>query len=352
MSGDNVYYNGTILCKKTNISDGDFAAVFQDTTAQAIINNRDGLYKMAIERFTIEGASLPIWIPSISSGNTTTYSITMTVDITGGVKPFVSDEIFLQFLPINNVPVGDPTYYYVYNYELFVDMMNNAFASCRSNLAGKILNYSLKTKTPMFTYDSDSNKFSIYVDSGGFIDNADGETCTIVFNNDLYTLLKTFYFKTLPSNYHQLIPRNRITNNVTIGGTLYYIISQMCPSTSNCWSPIQSIMFSSDSMTLIPEIVGNISVLSSSSAIGSGESNTKEAMITDFALDLTRSSDYFSEMITYTPTRLRYIDMSDADTIKNFRFNMFWINKYTGLKQPLLLNNFGSISIKVHFERK
>ena len=354
------YYNAVILCDKANVNSSDFQAVFEDTTSQNIVN-QTGDYKFAIERFSMEGHNLPIWIPNVSSGNTTTYSVLLTYYNIASPKTFTSDEIFLQYIPTNNVGKGDPTYYFVYNYDVFTQMLNNAFMTARSNLQSKMANVTMLTNAPYIVYDGSSNLFSLYLDAQGYVSCTAGEQITITFNNDLYNLLKTFNFtaNTNLTNYKDLVPLNKISNYITgiknpynLGTNINcWICTQMQPNTGNCWSPIQSLIFASDSISLKPEIVGNVSVVGTGLSVGSGNSNNTQTMITDLVLDLTRSSDYL-DMLVYQPTMHRWVDLSDSQNLKNFRFSVWWLNKFNQQRYPILLANNGCITLKVLFQKK
>ena len=351
---ERTYYNATIICDKTNVNDFDYQALFEDTTAQNIVS-RTGGYEFAIERFSMEGQNIPIWIPNISSGNTTTYSITLSASFpAGGGKTFTGGETFLQFIPRNGKEPNDPAYYFVYHYDNFCEMMNNAFASALTSLQQATANYTIKTTAPIIVYDGVSNLFSIYCDAQGFVSNTAGEVLSITFNNDLYNLLKTFYFNTNNNNYKTLIIQNKLTNfvsNVNNSGLSYWIATQMQPSTASCWSPVQSILFTSDSICLKPEIIGNVSVVGTGLSLGSGNSNNVQTQITDLVLDLSRSSDYL-DMVTYQPTLHRWIDLSDSQNLKNFRFSVWWLNKYNQQRYPLLLSNNGCLTMKVLYQKK
>ena len=359
---NHTYYNALIVCDKTNVNSNDFQAEFEDTTSQAIVN-QTGNYQFAIERFSMEGHNIPIWIPNISSGNTTTYSIKLNVILQGNnAKIFTSDEIFLQYVPKNIFNSGDPAYYFVYNYDNFVEMLNNAFVSAMANLQTKINNYTLLTNPPFIVYDGAVNLFSIYFDEQGFFTQTANENITLTFNNDLYNLLKTFYFKTNinGNNFKDIVivnkgnnyfsGMNNLQNPVSATKVNYCLMSQMQPSTNNCWSPVQSILFSSDSISLKPEIIGNASILGNNSQLGSGNSNNSQSMITDLVLDISRSSDYL-DMLVYQPAMHRWIDLSDSQYLKNFRFSIWWLNKYNQQRYPILLANNGCVTLKVLFEK-
>ena len=351
---DHTYYNATILCQKTDPTSNDYQAMFEDNLSQNIIT-RIGDYQMAIARYSMEGQNLPIFIPSIQDDETnlTTYSVQLNVVV--GADTYVSGEVFLNYVPQNTkLTPSDTEYYFMYNYDNFVDMMNNALKTAwtqlQANAAGS--SYTLLTSVPILTYDGSANLFNMYCDEKGFVTKTEDEAMQIIFNNDLYTLLKTFYFTTLAGNYRSLNVPNKITNVATQGGINYFVATQTAPSTSSCWSPVQSLIFSSDSVSLKPEIIGRVSKVGANLALGADQSKDDQSMITDIILDLNRSSDYFSEMVSYVPSMYRWVDMSDGSNLRYFRFSVFWLNKYDRLRYPVYLSNNGIITLKILFQKK
>lgn len=340
------YYNATILCNKSNVNDNDVQAVFEDNVTQPIVKDTEN-YKFSIARYSMIGHRLPIWIPNIRTApNQTTYSMIMT--LSSNNKTYIGDEIFLNFINRNNLSPNDPEYYYVYSYELFIEMMNTAFRACITNLQTKITGYTIQTSAPFMVYDSTSNLFTIYFDEKG---NGTPDQITLSFNNELYNLLNSFYFNRQPNNYWNLIVVDKITNRFTDPTTeINYIVCSQSYGTTAIMSPVQSIIFGSDSIQLKPEIIGSVSIVGNNGNLGANQSFNPQNQITDIVLDLDQSSDYNS-MITYTPSLYRYISMLEAKDIQHIKFSVWWLNKFTQVRHPIKLSNGGLITLKMLFER-
>jgi hypothetical protein len=342
------YYNATTICKKDNLQANDEPAVFEDTTSQPIIITTEK-YKFSIARYSMLGHHLPIWIPNISSGNTTTYGLKMNIQFNN--KSFTSDIVYLQYINRNNLSSSDPEYYYVYSYELFIEMMNNAFSSCLANLQSQIIGYTIQSKPPFMVYNSQSNLFTMYFDKNGNGGN-NPEDITITFNNELYGLLNSYYYQRQNDNFWDLIVVDKITNKYTDTDTnVNYIIVEQSFSTTAIMSPVESIIFSSDSIQLKPEIIGSVSVVGQvNNNLSSNQGFNTQNQITDIVLDLEKSSDY-NAMITYSPSLYRYITMLPSKDLQHIKFAVWWLNKNTQVRQPVKLANGGLITLKLLFEK-
>lgn len=346
MSSDIVYYNATVLCNKIDPSSNDYQAIFEDNVQTPLVSNTS-TYKFAIARYSMIGHRLPIWIPKIrTSPNQTSYS--MKMNIVFNTKSYTSDEIFLNYIPRNSLTSVDPEYYYSYSYEQFIEMINASFAACITNLQSKIIGYTITTNPPFMVYDSTSNLFTIYFDERG---NGTPERITCSFNNELYNLLNSFYFERQPLNWWNLIVVDKITNRFTDPTTsVNYIICTQSYGTTALWSPVQSIIFSSESLQVNPEVIGSVSVVGDGSSLGSNQSNNSQQMITDIVLDLDQSSD-FNGMITYIPSEYRYISMLDSREPRSVKFSVWWLNKFNQVRYPIKLSNGGLITMKMMFQR-
>lgn len=89
---------------------------FMQNSSQPILKSTNG-YKLSIIRFALNTETLPIFIPTIQSKNKTIYSITMGFD-------GIYFQQFMNFEPQNLNPVDPDEYYYVYNYQYLIYLVN------------------------------------------------------------------------------------------------------------------------------------------------------------------------------------------------------------------------------------
>jgi len=162
---DIVYYNADIVADAYNIAqlglNKDPAIRFQETRSTPLIADISK-YMFSIIRFTMDGAGkdLPMFIPNINDSqsdvNLTTYSVTYDYTVYYQDPSTSADSTvtftarrFVYYQPETvNAPLPNPpdtvilpdqiyagqdlrgTYYYVYTYQHWVDLVNQAFQSC------------------------------------------------------------------------------------------------------------------------------------------------------------------------------------------------------------------------------
>ena len=76
IQNDKIYVD-VLLSNTLSENNAPIAIQFYDSRSQSILADTTGYY-MSIIRFNLFTETLPIWIPSIRSGNVTNYSITMS----------------------------------------------------------------------------------------------------------------------------------------------------------------------------------------------------------------------------------------------------------------------------------
>ena len=223
---DIIYYNADIIADATNPSNlglnKDPVIRFQETRSSPLINDISK-YDFSIVRFTMNGSGkdLPLFIPSIQIGqpdiNLSVYSVSLTATIpftisTGTFTQTFTAQRFVEYVsetdpynqnavPLPNAPLTEQdirgTYYYVYTYQHWVDLVNQAIEDCLNDalpaVAGsyhptesiktQLANYYLtvyasgtdpatappiQTQAPYITYDANTGLFSLLADTYGY----------------------------------------------------------------------------------------------------------------------------------------------------------------------------------------
>ena len=364
-----VYYDITMTSARTEDTGiSDPPVKFVESRSQAIIDDCS-LYDLTIVRFTMDGcgSDLPMWIPTIMplaqqeamegyttfDPNKTVYAVTINGSKSG---TNAGDTAYLEWTSeVSGALAGSPKYYYCYTYSHFCDMFNTAVASAFSNVASQL--GGVTTKVPQLVYNGSTNLFSLYCDSNGFGPDrtSNTESFGITFDVNLYQLLRNFDNVYTPNNQpetNQIIVRNRLSNQLVIGGTTYYVVTQDYPSTDAIWSPVQSIVFTTSLLPVIPEQVGAPIVVSDGNNSNTFSSQANfQTTITDVALPLTRSSDY-KQFIEYAPNPYRMISLSTSrQEIREFDVSVYWKDKF-GILNPVTMPNGASVSLKLLFRLK
>lgn len=148
-----------------------------------------------------------------------------------------------------------------------------------------------------------------------------------------------------PFTSHIVIP-TPATGPFTYSYINEFIRQQQELSTIPTWTPINAIVFTSNTLPIVPNQVSAVSTL--------GVQATPSSTGNDFALIITdiQSSDGFLPNILYVPSgENRYIDMTGNQPIRNIDINVFYRVK-TGQLIPLRLPSGGTASIKLLFKKK
>jgi hypothetical protein len=398
---DYVYFNADIICNRT-IDQGlgtDPLARFNESRDTAIINDASK-YHFSIIRFACNGVGkdLPIFIPVIDVGqpdpNLTVYSTTLTstvaYDIGGTVYTgtFKSQK-YIQYISESvNAPLPPPPidkqnintkYYYVYTYQHWVDLVNNTFNSAVADIQSQFSTFwtanggigpapTLTTKAPYMKYDTSSGLFSLYTDSYGYggADRTsagsatDDENFSLYFNSNMYGLFTNFnneYYgqDNLDGKDNLIVIQNKLgTNSYTYNGTSYYITTQDYESTSTLWCPIESLVFTTTCIPVIPELQGQPVNYGESNIIQPFTSSSAfQPIITDIVIPLDNAHGY-RDFISYTPSaeyRMTSLTASKQE-VRQIDINVYWRNRLDNELYPITMFNLSSISLKMMFRKK
>ena len=190
-----VYYDIIV----TNLSSNGASPqplIYKSNLSDTILQNCSEWY-FSVIRFSMNTASLPIFIPIIdlqsstttsnpqySVGQPTVYSITLTYAINGVV--YVGEQVFIQWIPeskLSSQPNNSTTYqdnstnfYGCYSYTYWIDLVNTAFNTAFLSLQSTCSNANiiLPVNTPPFLSWNDAEAIAILnvpigTSSGGFL---------------------------------------------------------------------------------------------------------------------------------------------------------------------------------------
>jgi hypothetical protein len=201
--------------------------------------------------------------------------------------------------------------------------------------------------------------------------------CYLYMNSNLYGLLNSFsaviynyglQAQVLDGYYAEIVFPNKNYQNIldlttasvpvpTIDSGKYWIAEQDYNSTSQLWSPIASIVFTSTLLPIKTESTGE-PIRFGTGNLGANTATTQSAfqpIITDIGIDLSaEGAEGYRQFIYYVPTaeyRMASFEKSRQE-IRQIDIQVWWKNRLDGQLYPLQMYNLSSVSIKILFRKR
>jgi hypothetical protein len=358
-----VYMNLDVV---NNSSETPKRLVFNMTRTIPFLTNAED-YFLTVARFNLQTSnSLPVFIPDIQTGqpdpNVTSYIISLSASYQGQAQRQISAVIYesmdtSQPLPSSPTTAVDKSssYYWVYNVNDWVNMLNNTFVRLTTNL-NTVLSGANFT-APYIQYDLTTGLFTLYVPQDAVLNN----TFKVGFNPSLYNILpfSSIYAPRpgpAPGAMNYIINiNNSIANQSTVlvSGTRINFLStttEFSPLPILC--PIRSIYFATNLLPIEPLLSQPPKVLTDSTLLWAnagvpGITN----ILTDFQITVTPSNNYNGE-ISYLPSpEYRWVDLTQGMNLNKIDIQAFWKDKY-GNAYEIYLPEGCSANIKLLFRRR
>ena len=372
---DKVYYDVTI----SNLNTIDVVPpilYFNETRNSPFVLDPESYY-LSIVRFSLDTNTLPIIIPSIipspnSDVNKTIYSITLSW--TNPIAPFqeFTFQKFLDFVPqdtqssvpappsqnANGLQNNTTGYYNIFNFQYWILLVNNTFTSAYNGLNALVIAGGLvlpSTFAPVMAWDTQTSCASISAESPGYDDTTTGYI-GIFFNASMFNLFSSFPVYILGTN--QTLGRNVRISTSNFGGTnlipfppptytsfACQIIQEY--STISSWTPITSIVFTSNTLPIVPNQISAPLLFYNGSIFNTGGNNSNIAqVITDFV------AESYKPQIIYTPSaQYRLVNLVGNTPLYNLDIGVFYKDR-VGFLVPFRLPSGGTATIKILFTRK
>lgn len=329
-------------------------------------------YFMSVVRFSLQTPTLPVFIPAVELGqanpNQLSYSFTLTYNNGGNV--FNSTQTFITYvcsdstIPTPPAPLtfqdNSNEYYWVYNLQDFVKMMNTALITAFASLNAAVIagGFALPSaNVPFFEFDPTAQVFILSADNASFNSNLANQI-KLFCNTPLYTLLNNFpMFKNAPlgvalgKNYQFNFYNNNGLNLFNMG--LYSAIQlYQDNSTTGLFNPVNSIVFTTSLLPIVPSVVGVPRAYGGVSGLNTGGNNSNlSPIITDFQIPFSAVNQY-RPTLEYTPNgEYRLIDLLGMNQQSAIEITVLWKDQY-GVLRNFFLGSGCSASIKLMFRRK
>lgn len=355
---DNIYYQVNIVNNETF---SQFASFSQRLTNSIIDNAND--YYMAVSKFSLNSADAPIflwkdnfWYVSLSypSGDPTAPYVGSAPVLYGGLSP-----------PVAAYGPYGPA---VYNYQQFIQSVNNAYGVALTTLAGLVPGGLVGVEPPFFTYDAtNSGILSVFAQSAYYDIIANPSTSVSVWvNHDLYKKFQPFwinYYAEL-GDMSDHLDINIITtvlpgatNTSTINPSIPTGYLKMTQDGPNCiaWWDWQSIVFKSYTMGLRNQYV---TAVNAAAQIGmtnnnySGNGIPQDNVLVTFNPDFGEGSQQcWRQQLNYFPQFYKLIDLLGEKNQKSVDIQI-WLQDYLGNQYPFLIQGGKNCTLELVFVKK
>ena len=156
-------------------------------------------------------------------------------------------------------------------------------------------------------------------------------------------LLKTFNKKGGAGN-------NYVALDATAGPpyNAYYMAQPYSTGATMC--PIQSLVFTTSLMPVLPQLIGIPRILNNNNgSIGQNDNLSNE--ITDLVVNLVNGTEYFPNVLYLPTAEYRMIDLQGNAPLYGIQISVQWKDVY-GIYHDFFLQNGCSCSLKIMFRRK
>jgi len=362
---------------------------FEETRTQPFLDGTAEDYFVAIARFSIQtGETLPVFIPAIdttqSDPNLTVYKITLmyrgiSASVTVIYTPQPSHD---RVSPPNGANGQDfsGNYYYIYNYQDWITMVNTAFLQAhvllKSNVSSQYPTDGFVSAQlpPFLQIDLTTLTCVLNADATYYDTSATTNSVSIYFNTRLHQLLAgfpstflgystdtyTFPGATVPDvigdrNFQIRTKNNNYANTLAVnnnGTTQKYIQAFQEINSVGLWNPVAAIVFTSTTLPIHPTLTSPPKIYNNNSTglVGAGTTNLTN-ILSDFEIAISNTNQYRPEISYAPPGEYRLIDMYSNSNLSKIDLNVYWKDRYGNLK-PLRLQPGCSASVKLLFRHK
>ncbi len=338
-------------------------------------------YEMSVIRFVLDTPNLPVFIPTIQPAPNTDIDLTIysvSLQWNNPVAPFqtFTQQTYIRYIPQSLVPevpppptltdnglqYNDGQYYYIYNYQYFIFLINNAFINCFNALNAQVVGAGLVLPTihpPVMSFDTMNNTAIINCDLLGYNTANPTNQIGIFFNTPLSVLFSSFPVKLLSIVSNLGLNAQIITNSFQLSNVIQYppfapvynaiqVFQEF--STITLWCPISSIVFTSQTLPIVSNQISTPILFNNSGVLANNGNNSLIAQtITDF---VANDALYKPQLIYVPQAEYRMIELISNRPLNTFDISVFWKDKQTGALIPFFLSSGASATIKVLFRKK
>lgn len=364
--GDRIYYN--FIIGERFDTQPLYDAKFQQNLDEIFITNPSEYY-VSVVRFSIPCQNIPIFVPEIqefpnTNINNTVYSVSLEYN------GFTSGETFIQFVSSNPgvyaLPISASSpeantssiYYWIYNFQAFIDMVNTALATAFTNLSiasGGTL--PVGSVAPYFEFDPATQLISL-VAQRLFYDQTLLQPINIFMNYKLFVYfdaIEAIYLGTGTNNYlangkdFQLVIKD-LKNNwynpsfvAPAAPPAYYKMTQNFSNLVS-WNVFKSLQISSNMIPIREEYAPSLRDTA-------GSNTESQTFLKDFEPVLNNGGDSRGILYFVLDGPYQLIDLLSTTPLTKLDLTMYWVDRF-GRKYLLQCPYNQVISVKIVFIKK
>jgi hypothetical protein len=269
----------------------------------------------------------------------------------------------------NKQPDFSTGYYNIYNFDFFIYNVNLTIIACFDNLKAKVLAIDpmafLPPNRPFMTWDTSNDRAVITAESQYYDQSPQNNTPIInmYMNPPMYNLFSSFPVViygyegvTLGRNFLLGMTNVGTLNQVTItvpysNPVISYNAIQTFQeySTVSAWSPIQAIVFTSNTLPVLPNNVSPPVIYENETVVTTPSNNTATANI---ITDIVSNTGIYPPSILYEPSaQYRFITLFGNSPLTNIDLQIFYRLR-DGSLVPFVLSSGATVSVKLGFFKK
>jgi hypothetical protein len=334
-------------------------------------------YYMSIIRFSLDTPNLPVFIPTIQLNqpdiNLTIYSVSLQWINPSDLTQIYTVQTFVQFIPqskiaqippppsVNGIQYNGGNYYNVYNYQYFIYLINEAFITCYNQLKALVVADGLVLPSdyyPVLSWDTQNNTAILNCDILGYSTIATNYI-KIFFNTSLAQLFSSFPVILNSISLVDGLNAQIITNSFSNTNVIQYpptnpeyeaiqVFQEY--STIALWTPITSIVFTSNTLPIISNQVSTPIVFNGSGiyAGNGGNNSLVNQIITDF---ISNDGTYKPQLVYEPSAQYRYIELLGNRPLNTFDLQVYYKDRLGSLN-PFYLSSGCTATVKILFTKK
>lgn len=305
-------------------------AAFSATKTLPILQNSSE-YHLVFSELDLNAIRMPSYVFNPANPGT------VTLTYNGNTA---SQDLVFVYQGATPPPTTLESYYHIYDFQQWVDMVNTAFDSAFAALAATPGG----STAPRIVWDTDAEKFIVYGQKA-FYDYANvALPVEIFFDLEIKTQLPFLQYYDITADQFQLRMKDNFNNTETIASVDYLAMKQQATGV-DAWNAVRSIVFTSSQ---IP-IAATYTHVGSSASSDSQTNSVK--ILTSFDVNVSNALDQRKRLLYEPSTVDRKIDLSNTVPLRQLDIQVQWKDRHGDL-HPFYIPKDVVDGIRLLFIRK